>query len=85
MVPTINTYTQNLLTFGFAHPCAFDPSVVEFAVDFIAALPSPTASTTATTALAFLGGAAFGTFQVHRAGNQRCGCCCGHVHDTSRL
>ena len=62
----------NLLTFGFAHSHAFNPCVIEFGVDFISALPDPTASMTATTSLASLRGAAFGTNKLHRAGNRRC-------------
>ena len=51
-----------LLTFSFAHPHSFSPRVLEFGVDFICALPDPTASTTATTGLASLVGATFGTY-----------------------
>ena len=60
--------------------------MLKFGVDFICALPDPTASTTATTGLASLRGAAFRTFKVHGAGIRLdCGCYCGHVHNMSRL
>ena len=76
----------NVFTFDFAHKNAFVPRAIKFVVDFISALIKPTASTTATTGLASLRGAAFWAFKVHHAGNRLCyGCDCVYVHGMPSL